>query len=109
MRLLCLAVFITFVLAIAADAPVVRFIDIATQSGLNIPNTFGGKDKKDSILESTGTGVTIFDFDGDGANDIFIANGPPSRSQLYKNDGPGHFTESGQQAGLPRTGWAQAA
>ncbi len=95
--------------AAAADGPSIHFIDIAAQSGLTVPNTFGGKDKKDSILESTGTGVAIFDFDGDGANDIFIANGPPSHSELYKNDGTGHFTEVGQQAGLTRTGWAQAA
>jgi hypothetical protein len=95
--------------AVGADAPAVHFVDIAAQAGLTIPNTFGGKEKKDSILESTGTGAAIFDFDGDGANDIFIANGPPSRSQLYKNDGSGHFTEVGQQAGLTRTGWAQAA
>jgi hypothetical protein len=95
--------------AVGADAPVVHFVDIAAQAGLTIPNTFGGREKKDSILESTGTGAAIFDFDGDGANDIFIANGPPSRSQLYKNDGRGHFTEVGQQAGLTRTGWAQAA
>jgi hypothetical protein len=105
MRLFLVAVMI----ASAADAPAVRFIDIAAQSGLTLPNTFGGKEKKDSILESTGTGVAIFDFDGDGANDIFIANGPPSHSQLYKNDGSGHFTEVGQQAGLTRIGWAQAA
>lgn len=105
MRLFLLAA----MFASATDAPVVRFIDIAAKSGLTVPNTFGGPDKQDSILESTGTGVAIFDFDGDGFNDIFIANGPPSRSQLYKNDGTGHFTEVGQQAGLTRTGWAQAA
>ena len=96
-------------LTTAADAPRIRFIDIADESGLTTPNTFGGKDQKQTILESTGTGVAIFDFDGDGANDIFIANGPPSRSQLYKNDGSGHFTEVGTQAGLTRSGWAQAA
>ena len=96
--------------------PAIRFIDIAAQAGLTIPNTFGGKDKKDYILESTGTGAAIFDYNGDGANDIFIANGttldpnaPPTRSQLYRNDGKGHFTEVGQQAGLTRSGWAQAA
>ncbi len=93
----------------ATDAPVVQFVDIAAKAGLTVPNTFGGREKKNSILESTGTGVAIFDFDGDGANDIFIANGPPSRSELYKNDGSGHFTEVGRQAGLTRTGWAQAA
>jgi enediyne biosynthesis protein E4 len=96
-------------LALAAEVPAIHFVDIAAKSGLTVPNTFGGKDKKDSILESTGTGVAIFDFDGDGANDVFIANGPPSRSELYKNDGAGHFTEVGRQAGLTRTGWAQAA
>jgi hypothetical protein len=97
------------IIAAAAEVPAVQFVDIAAKSGLTVPNTFGGKDKKDSILESTGTGVAIFDFDGDGSNDIFIANGPPSRSELYKNDGTGHFTEVGLQAGLTRTGWAQAA
>src|ERR1035437_622284 len=113
MRFFLLAVLLPLMLAtllaIGAEAPAVQFIDIAAKSGLTIPNTFGGKDKKDSILESTGTGVAVFDFNGDGANDVFIANGPPSRSQLYKNDGTGHFTEVGQQAGLTRTGWAQAA
>jgi hypothetical protein len=93
-------------LAPAADAPVARFIDIAAKSGLTVPNTFV---KTDSILGSTGTGVAIFDFDGDGANDIFIANGPPSHSELYRNDGHGHFSEVSQAAGLSRVGWAQAA
>ncbi len=109
MRLPIVAAMFAAALAPGAETPTVRFIDIAAQSGLTIPNTFGGRDKKDSILESTGTGVAIFDFDGDGANDVFIANGPPSRSELYKNDGAGHFTEVGQQAGLTRVGWAQAA
>ncbi len=92
------------------------FIDIAAESGVNIPNTFGGKDRKDSILEATGTGVAIFDYDGDGANDIFIANGttfdlaaPKTPSQLYHNDGKGHFTDVAAAAGLTRSGWAQAA
>jgi enediyne biosynthesis protein E4 len=104
MRLVVLAL----LFATATEVPIVNFVDIATQSGLTVPNTFGGKDTKQSILESTGTGAAIFDFDGDGANDIFIANGPPSRSELYRNDGRGHFTEVGQQAGLTATGWAQA-
>jgi hypothetical protein len=40
---------------------------------------------------------------------VFTPTGPPARSHLYRNDGKGHFTEAGQQAGLMRTGWAQAA
>jgi hypothetical protein len=109
MRLPMVAITLAAALAPGAEAPSVRFIDIAAQAGLTIPNTFGGRDKKDSILESTGTGVAIFDFDGDGANDVFIANGPPSHSELYKNDGAGHFTEVGRDAGFTRVGWAQAA
>ncbi|MGI8988166.1 MAG: CRTAC1 family protein [Bryobacteraceae bacterium] len=104
-------------LALAAREPAtIHFIDIGAASGLNVPNTFGGKDAKVSILESTGTGVAIFEYNGDGANDIFIANGtlphPASsqpRSQLYRNDGKGHFTDVAAAAGLNRTGWAQAA
>jgi hypothetical protein len=101
---------------VLADSSAIRFIDIAPQAGLTTPNTFGGKEKKDYILESTGTGAAIFDYNGDGANDIFIANGtafhaagPPTHSQLYRNDGKGHFVDVALQAGLTRTGWAQGA
>ena len=107
-RSIALAALLLALLTTSAETPAIRFIDIAAQSGLTVVNTFGGKDRKESILESTGTGVAIFDFDGDGFNDVFIANGPPSRSELYKNDGSGHFVEIGSQAGLTRTGWAQA-
>src|SRR5689334_19606476 len=103
-------------LLLLADTPAIRFIDIAAQSGLTVSNTFGGKEKKEYLLESTGTGAAIFDYNGDGAQDIFIANGtvfqpgaPPAHSQLYRNDGRGHFTEVGREAGFTRTGWAQAA
>ncbi len=104
------------VFLLADTTPVIRFIDIAVPAGLTVPNTFGGKDTKQVILESTGTGAAIFDYNGDGFNDIFIANGTtldpnasPTRSPLYRNDGKGHFTEVGQQAGLTRSGWAQAS
>jgi len=103
------------VLAIGGEG-LVRFIDCAERSGITTTNTFGGKLRKDSILESTGTGVAIFDFDGDGAEDVFIANGLATGSdsaarpsQMYHNNGRGLFTDVGQAAGLTQTGWAQAA
>jgi enediyne biosynthesis protein E4 len=108
---------ISFALALAS-VPAFRadFEDVATHAGLTAKNVFGGLDRKDYILETTGNGVAIFDYDGDGRNDIFIANGtrlnnpPPasqSRSQLYRNLGNGHFQELGEEAGLTHAGWAQ--
>jgi enediyne biosynthesis protein E4 len=90
------------------EASSVQFLDQAPKWGLSAPNTFGGKARKESILETTGTGVAIFDYNGDGLNDVFIANGPPSHSYLYRNDGGGHFTEVAEEAGLTNVGWAQA-
>jgi hypothetical protein len=116
--LFLLPVFPLLFLAYAPPGNPFRFIDITAVSGLTVPNTFGGRDAKASILESTGTGAAIFDYNGDGANDIFIANGTllgstgaaaSPRSQLYRNDGQGHFQDAAQSAGLTRTGWAQAA
>ena len=102
-------------LLLQGDAPKVNFVDIAARSGLTASTTFGGKQKKDHILEVTGTGATIFDFDGDGANDIFMPNGTTmgaiaglTPSFLYRNDGKGHFVNVAKQAGLTRTGWAQS-
>ena len=102
--------------AYAASATETKFIDVAASAGLNVPNLFGGRETKTSILETTGTGVAIFDYDGDGSNDIFIVNGsvlgnaePAARSQMYRNDGKGHFTEEGEKAGLTQRGWGQAA
>ncbi len=101
-----------------AAVPVFRadFQDIAAASDLTVPNIFGGLARKDYILETTGNGIAIFDFDGDGRNDIFIANGTrldaknsgeQSASQLYRNLGNRHFSEIGQQAGFAHAGWAQ--
>lgn len=103
----------------AAVLPVfkARFEDIAGISGLTTRNVYGGLERKDYILETTGNGVAIFDYDGDGRNDIFIANGArlnetgprqPEIPQLYHNEGNGHFRNVTAEAGFNGiTGWAQ--
>ena len=93
-----------------------EYVDIAAQSGLSVPVTFGSSTESNYILETTGTGAAIFDFDRDGDNDIFVVNGttfplaesgksPPS--MLYVNDGEGLFTESALAKGLTAKGWGQ--
>src|SRR5258708_3333228 len=100
--------------AVAIDLPV-SFVDIGASSGLTVPNTFGGKTHKDYILQTTGHGVAIFDYERVGAEDISSGKGrtwarrPGVRRlpQLYHNDGPGHFTEVGEKAGFTAEGWGQ--
>jgi hypothetical protein len=99
----------------ASGRPPVVYRDVARESGLTVPNVFGKQTRKDYILETTGNGAAIFDFDGDGYNDIFIANGTtleprpgkPPLPQLYRNDGHGKFTEVGAKAGFTQSGWGQ--
>jgi enediyne biosynthesis protein E4 len=108
---------ITATIAVCATAPIrVRLVDIGAISGLTLPNTSGGPEKKDYILETTGNGVAILDYDGDGLNDIFIVNGttltgpgqgPPRTSHLYHNEGNGKFTEVSRDAGFTLEGWGQ--
>jgi hypothetical protein len=71
---------------------VVNFKDIAEQAGLTAVNVSGAVDKKDYILETTGDGVAIFDYDNDGWMDILLVNattldgqgrGATSTSHLY--------------------------
>jgi hypothetical protein len=96
--------------------PIAHFVDIASKAGLTASNTFGGVDTKKYIIETTGTGVAIFDYDNDGWSDIFLVNGttldklPPGKaptSHLYHNNHDGTFTDVTQKSGLGNSGWGQ--
>ncbi|HMK30920.1 MAG TPA: CRTAC1 family protein [Terriglobales bacterium] len=102
-----------------ADAkPVANFVDLAEKAGLRMSTTFGGMTTKRYIIETTGTGVAVFDYDNDGWPDIFIVNGttlegfPQGKAptnHLYRNNHDGTFTDVTQQAGLAASGWGQGA
>ncbi|MBV9442383.1 MAG: CRTAC1 family protein [Acidobacteriaceae bacterium] len=104
-------------LLVASTPPAFRadFRDIAQACGLKEKNIYGGLERKEYILETTGNGVAIFDYDGDGRNDIFIPNatrltagkGERNLPQLYHNDGNGKFTDVAANAGLSPGGWSQ--
>ena len=74
-----LAFLLVFVAASAAETgktpPLANFVDTAEKAGLTMTQVFGGKDTKKYIIETTGTGVAIFDYDNDGWPDIFLVNG----------------------------------
>jgi hypothetical protein len=81
---------------------IANFTDIAEKAGLTAVNVFGGVETKKYIIETTGTGVAIFDYDNDEWPDIFIVNGTtlqgfPSdeapTSHLYHNNHDGTFTD----------------
>jgi enediyne biosynthesis protein E4 len=93
----------------------VDFRDIAPAAGLTAVNVSGDPDAKQYIIETTGAGVAIFDYDNDGLMDIFVVNGTtvdggqkPS-SHLYRNLGGLRFEDVTVKAGLTYTGWGQGA
>jgi len=92
------------------------FTDEAAKAGLTMLNVFGGIDTKKYIIETTGTGVAIFDYDNDGWPDIFVVNGttlegfPKGKeptNHLYRNNHDGTFTDVTVKAGLAANGWGQ--
>ena len=100
----------------ADSPPIANFVDMAEKAGLTAVTVFGGVDTKKYIIETTGTGVAIFDYDNDGWPDIFVVNGTmleglpsgePPTNHLYHNNHDGTFTDVTAKAGLGATGWGQ--
>ena len=93
------------------------FTDVTKEAGLAAAvNVFGGVERKQYILEETGCGAALFDYDNDGWLDIFMVNGtriggispshPPSNF-LFHNNRDGTFTDVTEKAGLTKSGWGQ--
>jgi enediyne biosynthesis protein E4 len=97
-------------------APKVSFVDIAERAGLTAKTEAGGEKTKKYIIETTGSGAAVIDFDNDGWPDIFLVNGSrlegfPSgqepSSHLYRNNHDGTFVDVTQKAGVALKGWGQ--
>jgi enediyne biosynthesis protein E4 len=101
----------------------VTFTDITKKAGITFKLNFGDNSYK-NIIESSGSGITIFDYNNDGLMDIYMMNGTylegisdtegkvyeNSHNDLYKNNGNGTFTEVSNAAGVGcHHTWSMAA
>jgi len=92
----------------------IRFADVAKGSGLIFQQSYGDR-RLDNIVEGTGTGVCVFDYNNDGFLDVYFPNGKwteglsdeDSRdlrgkltNHLFRNNGDGTFTDVTRQAGV---------
>src|SRR6266581_864625 len=98
------------------SAPGLSFTNIASQAGLKAVTIYGGEQANRYLVETTGCGVALLDFDGDGWLDIYQVNGwrfdglpaPRPQNHLYRNNRDGTFTDVATQAGVGKSGWGQA-
>jgi hypothetical protein len=96
------------------DGPVI-FKDIAQQSGLTSWRHQMGTLEKKYILEATGSGVALLDYDNDGWLDIYMVNGStydalagksdPPHAALFHNNHDGTFTDVAAKAGVTNDRW----
>jgi len=93
------------------------FVNVAPEAGLTMQNVNGDAASKKYIIETTGSGVAILDYDRDGWPDILLLNGrtldgEPSpvvhpTNHLYRNNHDGTFKDVTAESGLTASGWAQ--
>jgi enediyne biosynthesis protein E4 len=101
------------------DAPLgFSFKNTAREAGLTAITVYGGKDTNKYLLETTGCGVAVLDFDNDGWLDVFVVNGSVLEGfpnggapigHLYRNRHDGTFEDVTATSGLTQSGWGQAA
>ena len=107
---------------LSAQRKGVTFREISKQAGINFKYTIGDFSYV-NILESSGSGITIFDYNNDNLMDIFMMNGTwiegisddegrvfrDTPDALYRNNGDGTFTDVASEAGVDDRHWTMAA
>ncbi len=94
--------------------PVV-FKDIAAKAGLTTWHHTMGSPSKQFIVEATGSGVALLDYDQDGWLDIYMVNGSTfdalsgkaaaPHAALFHNNHDGTFTDVAAKAGVTNERW----
>jgi hypothetical protein len=94
------------------QAPRIQFTDVTTAAGITFKHV-ASPDKR-YIVESMSGGVALFDYDNDGDLDLYFVNSltvdlvkskGKTKSELYRNEGDGKFTNVSDKAGVSDIGW----
>jgi hypothetical protein len=96
----------TVALAVAAEDDI-RFVDVTAASGIDFVHNTGAFGQK-WLPETMGSGVIVFDYDGDDRQDLLFINGTKfpgkpgdaTTQQLFENLGGMKFRNVTRQAGL---------
>lgn len=93
----------------------VVYDDITVASGVGRFRHLAGEPLKPYLPETTGSGVALFDYDGDGWLDIYLVNAlshaarvgreRPLPSALFRNARDGTFTDVTAKAGVENNRW----
>jgi hypothetical protein len=99
-------------LALGASAPAargeaIRFREVSQAWGLDFRHHHGGTGER-YMVETMVGGVVVFDFDGDGDEDLFFVDGgalpgytgEAARSRLFRNEGGGRFLDWTERSGI---------
>src|ERR1700680_954292 len=89
--------------------------DVSKKSGLTVWRHRMGNPEKNYIIETTGSGVALLDYDHDGWLDIYLVNGStyeaedgkgePPHAALFPNNHDGTFTDFAAKAGVTNGRW----
>lgn len=121
-HLLAVGLLTSWVPVALAQSSGYAFRDVTTEAGISFRYNFGDYTYQ-NILESSGSGVSILDYNGDGLMDLYMLNGTylegisdpegivfrDTPNQLYRNNGDGTFTEVAESSGVDDRHWSMAA
>ena len=98
-------------------APGVSFVDVTRAAGLASFRQVSGGPAKDYLIEATGSGVALWDYDNDGWLDAYLVNGstwaalagrePAPPAALFHNNRDGTFTDVTAATGVANGRWGQ--